>query len=210
MLFLPILTVVLLMFAMPARAADALIEPLRVPAFTAYIEPDANGADVSEKGIENWKDAAQSVNWYGLIRTPGIIKMSLETRLPATQNATLRLIVAGQSRTAKIESGTVKTDFGEVLITTPGYQKFQLEGVEKSGEAFPALDALVLSGAALKDSHFNLKPRRNSASVHLGYPIPDEWNVEAFYNEVTPLAEPLCQLLHGVRFRAWLFRNAGQ
>jgi hypothetical protein len=193
MLLLPLF--ILLFCIVPVYAAEgtpnATPDTLRVPAYTAYIEPDVEGVSVSDKDIKNWKDATQSVNWFGMIRTPGTLHLALDARLPAGQNATLRLTVAGQARTARVENGMAKVDFGEVLITTPGYQKFRLEGLEKSGDAFPALDALVLNGTALKEAHFNLKPRRNAASVHLGYPFPDDWNVEAFYNEVTPLAEPV-------------------
>lgn len=41
-------------------------EELRVPAFTAYALPDANGARISERdGVTRWTDPALTVNWYG-------------------------------------------------------------------------------------------------------------------------------------------------
>ncbi len=43
---------------------SALAE-LRVPAFTAYLEPDANGANVSKEGITGWKNPAVAVSWFG-------------------------------------------------------------------------------------------------------------------------------------------------
>jgi len=53
------------------------------------------------------------------------------------------------------------------------------------------LDALILDGPAVQDAHFNLKPRRNAASVHLFYPVPKGTNVAAFYCEMTGLEDPL-------------------
>jgi hypothetical protein len=47
---------------------------LRVPAFTAYLEPDSEGARVSQQsGISNWKDPALKVLWLGEIKMPGQI-----------------------------------------------------------------------------------------------------------------------------------------
>src|SRR5207237_524635 len=60
-----------------------------------------------------------------------------------------------------------------------------------AGTANGDLDALVLDGAAAKDAHFNVEPRRNAASVHLFYPTPKDAAVEWFYNEVTAVEDPL-------------------
>lgn len=190
MFFLPLIAL-LLVFTAPLAADWPAIHFLFVPAYTVYVEPKADGADVSDKGVENWKDAAQSVNWYGNIKTPGRLGLSVQLTLPEGQSCTLRLTVAGQSRTQHFEGPQERISFGNVLITAPGYQQFKLEGLEKSGVAFPSIQSLTISGPAAKDAHFNLKPRRNAASVHLGYPTPPDWKVEAFYNEVTPLAEPV-------------------
>ena len=50
---------------------------------------------------------------------------------------------------------------------------------------------LMLDGPATEDAHFNLKPRRNAASVHLAYPIERGTEVAAFYCEMTALEDPL-------------------
>ena len=53
------------------------------------------------------------------------------------------------------------------------------------------IEALVLDGPATKDAHFNLKERRNAASVHLMYPVPKDANIAMFYNEVTAVDDPV-------------------
>ncbi len=40
-------------------------------------------------------------------------------------------------------------------------------------------------------AQFNLKPRRNAASVHLVYPVDKETNVSVFYCEMTGIEDPL-------------------
>ena len=76
-------------------------------------------------------------------------------------------------------------------IATPGYQRFTLESLNPAGKPAGDIEALVLQGPAAEEAHFNLKARRNAASVHLVYPVPTGTNVAAFYCEVTGLEDPL-------------------
>src|SRR5258708_513645 len=97
---------------------------LRVPAFTAYLEPDPDGAEVSaHSGISNWTNPALKVDWFGEIKTPGKLDCSLELRLPAGEKREFRLVAAGKSQTATAQ-GTgkdlVKVDFGSFDFPAPG------------------------------------------------------------------------------------------
>ena len=175
----------ILFFAVALLGTVARAEELRVPAFTAYLEPREGGAHVSNTGITGWSDRAQQVTWYGLIRSNGALNCAVALRATNTV-ARLRLTVAGQTREATASGGVA--NFGAFNIAAPGYQRFALELLDGSGVG---LDALVLGGPAMKDAHFNLKPRRNAASVHLSYPTPKDAKVTAFYCEVTAVKDPL-------------------
>jgi hypothetical protein len=166
---------------------------LRVPAFTAYIDPDPNGARVSStSGITNWKSVTNKVLWFGDIKNAGPLEAALILRLPSNAVSTLRLTVAGQSREATVRgarTNEVRVNFGAFEIKQPGYQRFTLEA---TGEPpFGDLSALILDGPAVAKAHFNLKPRRNAASVHLRYPVSRETNVAAFYCEMTGIEDPV-------------------
>ena len=167
----------------------------RIPAFTAYLDPDGQGARVSSRsGITGWTDPALKVHWFGQIRNPGSLDCSVALRLPPEATSRLRLTLAGQSHetTAQgTETGLVTADFGSFDIPKAGYQCFTLESLNAPGEPAGALDALVIAGPATQNAHFNLQPRRNAASVHLVYPVDKDTNVEAFYCEMTGLEEPL-------------------
>lgn len=196
--------------ALTAAGSPQQAEPLRVPAFTAYTAPDSDSPRIRERsGVTGWTNAKQTISWYGNIKTPGRLNIALSLRLPAGDTARLRMVVAGKPLTAEAkgkEDGTAVTvDFGSVEITKPGYQRFLLEGVEKSGATFGDLDTLLLSGPATEGAHFNLKERRNSASVHLGYPIPEGANVTAFYNEVTVKTDPVWSYYMACGFRRGYF-----
>jgi len=170
-------------------------EPLRIPAFTAYLDPLEGGARISQRsGISGWKEPKQKVMWFGEIKTPGSLECSLAFRSPAPPKTKLRLTLAAKSReVAFADSDTNRTSlsFGTFEIAAPGYQCFKLESLNEAGEVGGEIEALVLNGPATKDAHFNLKPRRNAASVHLAYPTPAETKVEAFYCEVTAVEDPL-------------------
>ncbi len=168
---------------------------LRVPAFTAYLDPDVRGARVSDRsGITNWTDPTLKVLWFGQIKTTGQLDCQITLRLPQDTVSKLRLTVAGQSHEASV-TGTgddlVTAQFGTYDISEPGYQCFSLESLNPKGQPFGNLDALILDGPAIEGAHFNLKPRRNAASVHLMYPVDKETKTTAFYCEMTGIEEPL-------------------
>ena len=187
---------VLAIVLLPALlGADTPATELRVPAFTAYIDPNPDGARVSEKsGITGWADPAQKVLWYGEIRTPGKLDASVALRLPEKAVSKLRMTVAGQPHDA-VATGAgkdlVTVRFGTFDVATTGYQRFALESLNGAGQLFGDLDTLIISGAAAAGAHFNLKPRRNAASVHLSYPVAKGTDVEAFYCEVTAIEDPV-------------------
>ncbi len=168
---------------------------LRVPAFTAYLSPNPEGAEISERsGITDWKDPTLKVEWFGELQTPGKLTAALALRLPKGESSELRFTVAGQSRAGRVVGAgndLVSLDFGSFTIATAGYQRFTLESLNAAGQSAGDLDALILDGPAAHDAHFNLKERRNAASVHLVYPVPPGTNVQAFYCEMTGVEEPL-------------------
>ena len=168
---------------------------LRVSGFTAYLDPDGRGARVSQRsGVTNWTDPATKVLWFGDVKTPGQLDCSIVLRLPTDATSTLRLTLAGQSHEATAKGlGTdpVTANFGSFDIAQAGYQRFTLESLNAQGQPFGDIEALVLSGPATQEAHFNLKSRRNATSVHLNYPVDKEIKVAAFYCEMTGLEDPV-------------------
>ncbi len=168
---------------------------LRVPAFTAYLDPDPDGAEVSvRQGITGWDNPALKVSWFGELKHAGKLECAVTLRLAAGTESKLRLTVAGVSHEASVTAtgtNSVLASFGSFDIATPGYQRLTLESLNAAGSPVGDVDALVLNGPAAEEAHFNLRPRRNAASVHLAYPIPGRTNIEAFYCEVTAVEDPI-------------------
>jgi Domain of unknown function (DUF3472)/Domain of unknown function (DUF5077) len=167
---------------------------LQVPAFTAYLEPTDGRARISERhGITGWNDPTQKVLWFGEIKHPGRLDCAIAMRLPEGAETKLRLTVAGKSReVTAMGAGAILTnlDFGGFDVEA-GYQRFTLESLNEARKNAGEVETLLLDGPAVQDAHFNLKPRRNAASVHLFYPVSKEVNVAAFYCEVTGCEDPV-------------------
>ena len=110
---------------------------LRVPAFTAYLEPDVEGAHVSRSGIAGWKDPELRVLWFGEFKQPGKLDCSVVLRSATEAPYQLRLTLSGQSREISGTAfGTNTTvDFGSFEIPGPGYQKIVLESARRIAPA---------------------------------------------------------------------------
>lgn len=184
-----------LLVAASLAGSECLADPLRIPAFTAYSLPEAEGVRISERqGVTRWTNPAVSINWYGNIRKTGEITASLSLRLPAQLESRLELEVAGQSRPALVRGAgpdtPVTVPFGAFTLPHTGYHRFSLRSLNAPGQPAGNLEALTLDGPGIADAHFNLEERRNAASVHLNYPVPAGTNIAAFYSEVTAVEDP--------------------
>lgn len=172
------------------RAAE-----LRIPAFTAYAVPDAEGIRISERGgASRWSDSEQSLNWYGLFRKTGALNVKVECKLKTGSTGKFRMRIGETLHTAEAVGKSdelVILDFGDFEISSPGYVRFQLESLNGDAGSVGSIQTLILNGDAAGDAHFNLKERRNAASVHLMYPVSRETNIAAFYCEVTAVEDPV-------------------
>jgi Domain of unknown function (DUF3472)/Domain of unknown function (DUF5077) len=168
---------------------------LRVPAFTAYADPEPESAQFSvEHGVTGWDDPRTRLLWFGEFSNTGAVSCSLCVRLPADAQSRLKLTIAGIAREVLVHGAAtnpVSVRVGAFDIPAPGYQRITLESLNSPGQSPGEPQALVLDGPATRDAHFNLRPRRNAASVHLVYPTAGLTNLSAFYCEVTALDDPI-------------------
>lgn len=177
--------------SLEVRAAEDAAR-LRIPGFTAYVTPDPHGARISRDGVSHWTNPEQKIVWGGETRTSGWLQAGLVMKLPAGETSRLRLSAGGQARETTVTGGTdtVLANFGRFEISQAGPLIFTLESLNDKGRSAGIIDALLLAGPAVANAHFNLKERRNCASVHLSYEKPGG-HVNAFYAEATAVEDPL-------------------
>jgi hypothetical protein len=167
---------------------------LRIPAFTAYLAPDPDAAEVAtDRPVEPFAARGTSLTWYGKFTTRGSVTVGVALHLAAGSTLPLRLTVGRSHRdvVATGAAGEVRIPFGAFAIRDTGYVAFAL--TTPSGDPAPGagVSALLVDGAPATTAHFNLDARRNAASVHLRFPVDSGLQVTGFYSEVTAIDDPV-------------------
>jgi len=191
-----------------ARGADDPLT-LQIPAATAYIDPNPEGALVDDAGVRRWNGPEQRLLFFGEFATTGELHARLTLRLPEKAVSRLQLSLGTEQHSATATgaglSQSVTIDLGKFKIAEPGYQKFVLGSLNAAGETNGHIESLELSGPAVEKAHFNPDPRRNAASVHLAYPVEKDAHVAWFYSEVTAIEDPVTTFYMACGFRRGYF-----
>ncbi|WP_074241562.1 DUF3472 domain-containing protein [Chitinophaga niabensis] len=181
-----LLTLACLAIANLSFAQKAQNAPVTLPGFTAYAVPEENGVDISGRnGVVKWTDSTNAVNFYFHTSHPGSLKLALQAKSDAP--AKIRVTLNGVEKIISIPNGTDYTSIPvlQTKLKDTGFYTISLKGLEKQGAVYADVKSVTLEGSATKDIQFNPKSWRRSASVHLGYTVPDDKKVEWFYGEIT-------------------------
>lgn len=161
---------------------------LTVPGYTGYAVP-AEDDEITEmfsatKGLSNWTNINQSIQYFAIIQKAGTADIFLNIRSKSgaqlqlsAGNKTFDLDIPATKKFQRIHAGSVTTkDTGIFGIT--------ITCKKKNGESIADIQSLEINTSSNDQLFFNTKERRNAASVHLMYPLPDTLKTIAFYNEV--------------------------
>ncbi len=162
-------------------AALVFAPTLFVPAYTAYSEPNDEGIPISQAGAGPWNDSKQKLVWIGELQRGNLsleLKGGLASRRYTVQVDSDRETITG-------------TNVAQFLIRQPGYKKITVS-VQPATVLVDngTIGGLQLTGSSTVGARFNMKERRNCASVHLKYPLAADEEAEWFYNEVRPKTNP--------------------
>lgn len=181
--------VALLIFAKQSFAQNTFI----IPGNTGYALPAENGDEDDEStlfkdsvGLHNWIKPSQQISYYFETHATGKLHITLLTKNKTA--STITLLAAGKTFTVHIpQSKTfVPVQVGDIdVIEDTRYYQIALRATQKANKPIADIQAVQLSGSIAGSIHANTKPRRNAASVHLMYPLPDSVKAVAFYNEIT-------------------------
>jgi len=189
---------------------------LLLPARVAFLTPEANaGHRQQEGGLRDWRG---QLHFFGELKSAGSFQVSALFSGEAAELAdylgktpeSWHLQLRGRSPAAPPEkigspllqdlSGRLAAD-GKTLLFGPytleekdlGYVELLLQHRGAAAEQEPTLQSLRLHGSAVSGAHFSQVERRNAASVHLAYEVPEKVREEVswFYCELTPRTVPL-------------------
>ena len=164
-------------------------QPVMIPGYTGYAVPVEN----QEGDLFNfqqkaalWKDPNQVLHYYFYLRKKGTLQVSLLAKNKAA-GSLVQVSIPGKKAQVTIPKSDkyVSLKIGSTIVKDSGFYEITLEDIRQGGQSVADIQGIELSGTAVPGMHFNTKPRRNAASVHLRYPLPDSAKAVAFYNEIT-------------------------
>lgn len=180
--------IIFLFFALSTFTNQTKSQTAEIPAFTGYsipFEPLNTDMFSEKKGLINWTDLKQSIHYYPYFNSIGEVKVYLVAKTNSPKsfisvylNDQMHNVVINKSNSYQ------KIFVGKFKITVLGYQAISIVPNKKMGKEIASLQSIKLEGTAVKNIQFNKKERRNAASVHLKYPIPDSVKAFQFYTTI--------------------------
>jgi FKBP-type peptidyl-prolyl cis-trans isomerase len=159
-----------------------------ITGYTGYAVPAENDEATEmftvDKGLSNWTNAHQSIQYFSIIKRAGTIDISINVR--SATGTQLQLSAAGKTFMLAVPaSKSFKLiHAGSVQVKDSGALVISINCKKKNGNTIAEIQSLQLINSAVDQLFFNTKERRNAASVHLMYPLPDSSKIVAFYSEI--------------------------
>ncbi|CAM3707050.1 DUF3472 domain-containing protein [Pontibacter korlensis] len=153
----------------------------------------AAGGRVDVQGITNWSNEQVYFTTYVRVAKQGPVKVWLNLRVPQGKTR-LQLEALEKAETVTVQGTALQDHYvGEWQVVDTGYVAFTIRGIDRKGSIFADVAAIKLEGEAVDAQTKYVKNNegnfyywgRRGPSVHLNYPLPDETDIEWFYNEVT-------------------------
>lgn len=160
-------------------------------ASNGYVYPQSEGWQanhISKQGLVNWNNAKIFSRTFFYPQQTGEIQVSVKLKSP---DGDCRLRVQLDNTGKSYEIKAMKNDdsaivpVGSFVIKDARYHYIQINGISKTGEYFPEIISLLISGPAAVNLKYNLSQYRGAPSTHLWYQYPKDSAIAWFYNEVT-------------------------
>ncbi len=147
---------------------------------------------ITEHGLIEWSSPEAILETYVRFAKTGKINLALNAHL--SEPNSIKVTIGNKSEIFKLD-GTVNGFYsaGEWAIKDTGYVKIAIQGVSKIANTYAELKSLVMQGSAIDENTLYVKDNtgnffywgRRGPSVHLNYTVPENENMEWYYNEVT-------------------------
>lgn len=152
--------------------------------------PAVSSSLIGESGLTNWSDPNHTISVYFHLATAGKLQIALRARVLNGASGVL-CSFGGITREVQVQNNNwIVIQIGDFEVTQPGYQEFQLKGIDRSGADFGEIESVLLGGEATRGAVHFIKDEfywgRRGPSVHLWYPQTDRVDqIEWFYSEIT-------------------------
>ena len=147
---------------------------------------------ISDEGLKGWSKHQTICKTYLRVNKTGKIKISIVINALGGTSS-LNVTLAGKGATVSVSGNKEKEFFvGEWFINEIGYIAIEIQGKQKSKNAFGDLSFIAVSGSAINTETAYVKNNndnyfywgRRGPSVHLKYNTEGIENIEWFYSEI--------------------------
>lgn len=174
--------------------ADPPSNPVSIPLGGNTFLTERGGEDkVTSAGVTEWKSFDSRFATFFRLEKPHQVQLLLELG-EQEHDSRIEVKAGQQKRILKLPKGEAKAIDAGVFEMQGGYNQVEFRGIDKQGENFASIEALLLqplNGEELvvefvKD---NIDNRfywgRRGPSVHLSYEVPVGKDYQWFYSEIT-------------------------
>jgi len=155
------------------------------------IDKGSKTAIITNSHLGNWTNPNTVISTYFRVSKKGKLNIGLKASVnPKGSTSVIKVVVNGVEKKVTLEGAESKEyNAGEFQISTPGYVKVDIQGVEKTGGYFADVTDITFSGeAATGENIFANNPNyykniRKGPSTDLYFNIPQE-EVNYFYSEI--------------------------
>lgn len=189
-----IVSLVTILLAAPGLAAPEAADwtvPMAGNVFQT--QPHPGGNSVQRNGKVAWSnpDAVFSVFFH--VNRPANIRLVMQAA--ARGGRSVIALTSGEQTFQTVVEGSESTGYeiGTIKVSTPGYVRIDLQGIERTGDVFAEIADLILSSDT-EDLKIDFVRNndggmyywgRRGPSVHLRYEVPTKKNIRFAYSEIT-------------------------
>jgi len=152
--------------------------------------PGKNRQIIKPEGIIGWNEASVKIRIYFKTEMQGELNIGLVAASRSGQSS-VSATLGGETKMIRIQNAATDTiHVGTFRIEQPGYQWIELKGLERTGDSFAEIEAILIGGIAASGNFYFVRDDfywgRRGPSVHLGYQVPEKTgNIRWFYSEIT-------------------------
>lgn len=145
---------------------------------------------IKEDGITEWDNPSIKFSSWFKVSKPGNLNIALRTKTYG-DGSKIKVSINGSSYASELKNKTWGIiPIGQVNIDKSEYVRVDVEAIEKKGNFFADISDIIISGTSAEEPLYFLREfetywGRRGPSVHMGYSLPENENIEWFYNEVT-------------------------
>lgn len=194
-----LLLAIISIFAFNQTFAQGNLQTIPIDGNTWQVSgKSSRNGGITKSGIQKWNDPQASFKTFFRTTTPGTVKLWINGEVAQGESA-FEVMIDGTSKKVTLSNQEFKDIYvGEWNLRDTGYVAIELKGLSKKGSEFATISNYKISGTAINEGTRFVKNDegnffywgRRGPSVHLGYQVPKNTDIEYYYNEITvPVGE---------------------